>query len=162
MRRLSVLAAAACGLLLPAVPAPAQVPAKYKPTINKGLEWLAKSQNQRTGHWEGTNGQYPVAMTGLAGMALLAEGSTANQGKYSKNIRKARDFLMSQAQSSGLISNPSEMQSAARYMYGHGFSFLFLASVYGEEKDVDQRRKLEDILTRAAKFSRDAQTSRGG
>jgi hypothetical protein len=101
-------------------------------------------------------------MTGLAGMALLCEGSTANQGKYAKNIRKARDFLMTQAQASGLISNPAEMNSAARYMYGHGFALLFLSCVYGEEKDMDQRRKLEDILVRACKFTRDAQTSRGG
>src|SRR5262245_8695630 len=135
MRSPLVLAALTSGLFLCATPTPAQVPAKYKPTINKGLEWLARSQNQRSGHWEGTNGQYPVAMTGLAGMALLAEGSTANQGKYSKHIRRARDFLMSQSQTSGLISNPSEMNSAARYMYGHGFAFLFLSSVYGEEKD---------------------------
>jgi hypothetical protein len=162
MPRPLVLAALTSGLLLCAGPASAQVPAKYKPSINKGLDWLAKSQNPRSGHWEGTNGQYPVAMTGLAGMALLCEGSTASQGKYSRHIRKARDFLMSQSQTSGLISNPAEMNSAARYMYGHGFAFLFLASVYGEEKDADQRRKLEDILTRAAKFSRDAQTTRGG
>src|SRR5262245_19271356 len=114
MRRPLVLAAllsagVASGMLLCATPASAHVPARYKPTINKGLDWLAKSQNQRTGHWEGTNGQYPVAMTGLAGMALLAEGSTASQGKYAKHIRKARDFLMSQSQSSGLITNPAEM-----------------------------------------------------
>ena len=62
----------------------------------------------------------------------------------------------------GLISNPTEVNSAARYMYGHGFGLLFLASVYGEEKDVDKRKKLEDVLTRAAQFSRDAQTARGG
>jgi hypothetical protein len=157
-----LFALAALWLIFTARPATAQIPAKYKPTIKKGLDWLVKNQNQRSGEWEGTNGQYPVAMTGLAGMALLAEGSTANQGKYQKNIKKARDFLMAQSMANGLISNPAEVKSAARYMYGHGFAFLFLASVYGEERDVDVRRKLEDILTRAAQFSRDAQTTRGG
>src|SRR5207244_3580384 len=38
----------------------------------------------------------------------------------------------------------------------------FLSCIYGEEEDGDRRRKLEEILTRAAKFSRDAQTNRGG
>src|SRR5437764_4543693 len=162
MRRPLVLAVLTSGLLLCAGPASAQVPAKYKPTINKGLDWLARSQNQRSGHWEGTNGQYPVSMTGLAGMALLSEGSTARVGKYSKNIRRARDWLMAQAQANGLISNPREQGQGIRYMYGHGFGLLFLACVYGEEQDQDRRRKLEDILTRACQFTRDAQTSRGG
>lgn len=158
----SLFTLAGLSLFLVSSSVSAQIPAKYKPTIKKGLDYLVKSQNQRTGHWEGTNGQYPVAMTGLAGMALLCEGSTVNEGKYQKSIRKARDYLMSQSMANGLISNPAEVNAAARYMYGHGFAFLFLASVYGEEKDVDVRRKLEDILTRAAKFSRDAQTQRGG
>jgi hypothetical protein len=163
MRSPSLLGALACSLFVVFTSrAVAQVPAKYKPYIKKGLNYLATSQNQRTGHWEGTNGQYPVAMTGLAGMALLCEGSTVNQGKYSKNIRLARDWLMSQAQPNGLITNPRDAQAGARYMYGHGFALLFLASTYGEERDVEKRKKLEDILTRAAQFSRDAQTTRGG
>ncbi|MBI1913187.1 MAG: terpene cyclase/mutase family protein [Planctomycetes bacterium] len=163
MRTPSVFAALACALLsLNGPMVRAQIPAKYKPTIQKGLDWLARSQNPRTGHWEGTNGQYPVSMTGLAGMALLSEGSTTRAGKYSKNIRRARDWLMAQAQANGLISNPREQGQGVRYMYGHGFGLLFLSCVYGEEQDQDKRRKLEDILTRACQFTRDAQTSRGG
>ena len=68
MRTPSVFTALACALLALSGPAVrAQIPAKYKPTIQKGLDWLARHQNPRTGHWEGTNGQYPVSMTGLAG-----------------------------------------------------------------------------------------------
>ena len=47
-------------------------------------------------------------------------------------------------------------------MYGHGFALLFLSCVYGEEEDNDRRKKLEDVLTRAVVFSRNAQTKRGG
>jgi hypothetical protein len=150
------------GVLGLATEASAQIPAKYKPAIKKGLEYLASAQNKRTGNWEGTNNQYPVAMTGLAGMALLCEGSTVQQGKYAKNIARARDWLISQAQPNGLITNPRDRDAGARYMYGHGFALLFLASAYGEERDVDKRRKMEDVLTRAAQFTRDAQTNRGG
>jgi hypothetical protein len=39
---------------------------------------------------------------------------------------------------------------------------VFLSCIYGEEEEGDRRKKLEDILVRAAKFSRDAQTNRGG
>src|SRR5207244_2675109 len=42
------------------------------------------------------------------------------------------------------------------------FPLPFLSSIYGEEEEGDRRRKLEEILTKAAKFSRDAQTNRGG
>jgi hypothetical protein len=35
---------------------------------------------------------------------------------------------------------------------------MFLSCVYGEEEEGDRRKKLEDILTRAAQFSHDAQT----
>jgi len=163
MRTPSVFVALASGLLALNGPAVrAQVPARYKPTIQKGLDWLARHQT-RAGYWEGSNGYYPVSMTGLAGMALLSEGSTARAGKYAKNLRLARDWLMAQAQpETGLISNPREQGQGVRYMYGHGFALLFLSCVYGEERDSDKRRKLEDILTRACKFTRDAQTSRGG
>ena len=78
------------------------------------------------------------------------------------NIKRAVDYLMSKAQPNGMIGSPNTPGEAGRYMYGHGFALMFLSCVYGEEKDADQRRKLEGVLVRAAKFTRDAQTSRGG
>jgi len=47
-------------------------------------------------------------------------------------------------------------------MYGHGFATLFLASVYGDETDMKKRARLKDILTRAVKYTINAQSSRGG
>src|SRR4029077_6183577 len=38
----------------------------------------------------------------------------------------------------------------------------FLASIHGEEADSGQRAKLEDVLTRAVRFTCQAQSSRGG
>ena len=63
--------AGACSLaLLLGVPAPAEdLPPRYQAVARKGLEYLV-SQQHRDGHWE-SNGQYPVAMTGLSGLALL-------------------------------------------------------------------------------------------
>ncbi len=165
MRSGTLLGALACVSLLLVVPsarADAGVPAKYRPTVKKALDWMASQQDRRDGHWEAPGGQYPVTMTALGGMALLGEGSTVREGKYAKNIRLARDWLMSRAQPNGMIGNPSIPGEAGRYMYGHGFGLLFLSSVYGEEQDNDKRKKLEEILVRAAQFTRDAQTSRGG
>ena len=116
--------------------------------INKGLEWLA-SQQTRTGRWNGPNGRYPAAMTGMAGIALSCEGSTATQGKYSSNIRRAIDYLTAQSQPNGLIGS----QLDDRYIYGHGFAMLFLSQALGEEEDADRRATLIDVLTRAVVFS---------
>jgi hypothetical protein len=93
-------------------------------------------------------------------MCLLMEGSTIREGKYKDNIRRAVEWLMARSMPNGMIGNPNIPGEAGRYMYGHGYAMLFLASVYGEEEDGDRRKKLEDILVRAAKFSRDAQTKR--
>ena len=127
-------------------------------TVARGLEWLAKRQS-RLGRWTANNGRYPTAMTALAGVALLSEGSTTTQGKYAENVRRAVDYLLSKSQSNGLIGDP---RNDDRYTYGHGFSMLFLSQVLGEEEDVDRREELVDALTRAAVFTGRAQTDPGG
>jgi hypothetical protein len=101
-------------------------------------------------------------MTGLSGMALLMQGSTMKEGKYSDRIRKAVDWLTARSMANGMLGNPNIPGEAGRYMYGHGFALLFLSCVYGEEDEGDRRRKLEDVLTRAVVFSGRAQTTRGG
>src|SRR5436305_4314600 len=138
-----------------------EVPAKVRESIDRGLKWFADSQN-RDGHWEANGGQYPTSMTALAAMTMLMEGSTLREGKYSDNLRRAVDWLMDRAQPNGLIGNPNNQTESARYMYGHGFSLLFLSCVYGEEEDGDRRKKLERILTKAVEFTGKAQTNRGG
>ena len=51
--------------------------------IQRGLQWLARNQ-ANDGSWRnaGGYGTYPAAMTGLAGMAMIASGSTPTRGKY--------------------------------------------------------------------------------
>ncbi len=142
-------------------PETVKVLAKYQANIDKGLHWLAKQQF-RDGHWEAQSGQYPVAMTALAGMALLAEGSTPHQGKYAKEIDNAAEYLLSRVQKNGLIGNPADVREQQRYMYGHGFSTMFLAQVYGEENDERRRKELEKVLTKAVEFTGRAQTKYGG
>jgi hypothetical protein len=138
-----------------------EVDPQVRKAIDKGLEWLAKTQH-RDGHWEGSGGQYAPAMTALAGMALLMEGSTMREGKYAVNICRAADWFMERSQRNGLLVNPSNQAEQGRYMYGHGFGLLFLASVYGEEEAEDRRKRLDEVLTRAVQFTGKAQTSRGG
>lgn len=137
------------------------LPPRYRDVAHKGLEYLVRQQH-RDGHWESNGGQFVSAMTALAGVTLLMEGSTIRDGKYATNIRKAVDWLMERCQRNGLIGEPNAGNQGLGYMYGHGYSLLFLSQLYGEEEDADRRRKLEGILTRAVEFCGRAQTSRGG
>ena len=164
MRTISLAGTLIAGLTLLTLPGGAradEIPVEYRPTVQKGLEYLAKNQH-KDGHWEAFGGQDPITMTGVCGMALLMEGSTMREGKYKDNIRHACDYLMSKAQPNGMIGSPNTPGESGRYMYGHGFATLFLASVYGEEEEGERRKRLEEILTKAAKFSHEAQTDLGG
>jgi hypothetical protein len=129
--------------------------------VERGLEHLKKLQAQ-DGHWESPGGQYPTSITGVAGMAMLMEGSTLREGKYSDQIQKAVNWYLAPArqQPNGLLGAVQNATESSRYMYGHGFGTMFLASVYGEEEDNEQRKKLEAVLTKAVEFTCKAQTSK--
>ena len=129
---------------------------KWKASIKRGLDWVAKQQS-RSGGWPDKS--YPVAITALAGTALISSGSTTTQGPYAKQIRLAVDYLLSKARTNGLFGDPKRDN---RYTYGHGFSMLFLSQVLGEEEDVDRRTELIDALKKAVSFSVSAQTKAGG
>lgn len=156
----TIVVSLVCGIVLAAQPAFAAVKRKdpkAEQAIDKALDYLARTQ-RRQGYWEANASQYRVAMTALAGTALLCEGSTTTKGKYAKNIRSAVTYLVQVARPNGLIGYENDYH----YTYGHGFSMMFLSQVYGEEEDAERRADLKRVLTNAVKFSADAQTSRGG
>ncbi len=124
--------------------------------VTQGLDWLA-SQQHKLGHWT-AQGRYPSAMTSLAGLAFLCEGSTTTQGKYAAQIRRAVDFLTRRSRANGLIGDKDD----ERYTYGHGFAMLFLSQVLGEEEDLQRREELIRVLTKAVEFTGRAQTRAGG
>jgi hypothetical protein len=129
---------------------------KWETAIERGLKWVASEQSS-LGHW--TAGNYPTAMTALAGTALICSGSTTTQGPYARHIRRAVDYLTTKSRQNGLIGDPN---TDNRYTYGHGFSMLFLSQILGEEEDAERREELIDILNRAVDFSGKAQTPSGG
>ena len=130
---------------------------RARKVVEQGLDWLAYNQH-KLGHWT-AQGRYPTAMTALAGLAMLSEGSTVTQGKYSENLRRAVDYVVRQSRPNGLIGDPVRDD---RYTYGHGFCMLFLWQVLGDEEDQDRRAELIDVLTRAVAFTGQAQTEAGG
>ena len=160
--------AAALGVALAVAPAPAADEKKpvvdqkrVDESVEKGLEYLRKQQSP-DGSWSAQGGMYPTTMTGVAGIALLMEGSTCREGKYAECISKAVEWFLKRSQPNGLLGTPSNPSEASRYTYGHGYGMLFLACVYGEEDDPTQRKKLETLLKKAVEFSCKAVTKHGG
>lgn len=141
-------------------PLPEMITPEAQEAIDRGLEYLARTQS-RDGAWrhEGYWGRYPVAMTALAGLALLANGNTATEGKYAPQVSRAVSYILSSARPDGLISR---LEEENRSMYGHGFSTLFLAELYGMEGDPDRRERIHRVLQGAVGLIARSQSVRGG
>jgi hypothetical protein len=144
---------------LPA-PLPPLMNTETQTAIDRGLEYLARTQS-RDGAWRhgGQWGEYPVAMTSLAGLALLANGNTTTEGKYAPSVSRAANFLLASARPDGLIAHTEE---AGRPMHGHGFAMLFLAQLYGMEGDTGKQKQIAEVLQRAIDLTARSQSSLGG
>jgi hypothetical protein len=127
--------------------------------IARGLAYLALRQNPEgpyRGSWEG--GEYRLAVTSLAGLALLASGSTPAAGPYAENVRSAIDFVLRCRKRSGLFIFGSD----SRPMYGHGFATLFLAEAYGMGVDRSRETEIRDALRAAVSATSKCQSKDGG
>ena len=138
---------------------PPDLKARVQAGVAKGLEWLKRTQIA-DGHWSVGSNQYPVAMTAMAGMCFLMEGSTLKEGKYSSELQKAVNWFLARQQPNGLIADLRDPREADRYMYGQGFATLFLSCLYGEAEDREQQDKLERCLKKAVEFIGKAQITR--
>lgn len=139
---------------------PVGIDQKTHDAIVRGLAYLARNQD-RSGSWSnrGRYGSYPVAMTGLAGLALLMDGNTTTQGRYAPHVDRATRYLMQSIRPNGMIARA---QQESRPMYGHGFAMLFLGQLYGMTEDAGRAEAIHDVLSRAVKLTGRAQTKAGG
>jgi hypothetical protein len=135
-------------------------PATLK-AVRAGLDYLDKAQGS-DGSWTNDEGgrSYPVAVTGLAGTALLANGNSPTRGRYAPKVEKATEYLLSCSTPSGLITGPS--QDNGQPMHGHGFALMFLACVYGTETKPALRDKTKIAIDKAVKLTAEGQSGDGG
>jgi Prenyltransferase and squalene oxidase repeat len=123
--------------------------------ISDGLEWLDKHQaadgSFGAGAYRGN-----IAVTSLAGLAMMASGSSPGRGPHGKAIDRALNYVMEHTEASGFI-NVSEPGTHGP-MYSHGFGALFLAEAYGMTHRPEIREKLE----RAVRVILDSQNEEGG
>jgi uncharacterized protein YfaS (alpha-2-macroglobulin family) len=151
------------GLLLPLVmliagqttTAANSQPAEVDVAVQAGLAWLADQQAEDGAFGRTTPYGADTAVTALACLALVADGNLPTRGRYARTVQRGLDYVLSQADESGLIAEPG----AAVPMYGHGYATLFLAEVFGE---TDQPQRVEQALRRAVRLIAATQNDEGG
>lgn len=112
-------------------------------SVRQGLDWLAKQQAPDGSFGSGTY-RGNLAVTSLAGLAFMANGSSPGRGPYGVQIERALGYIMENAQPGGFIVVRGE--STHGPMYSHGFATLFLAEAYGMTKRADIREKVEKAV----------------
>ncbi len=97
------------------------IPAQAELIYEKGLKFLASTQNEK-GAWNDSTGSEP-GVVGLCVAAFLAHGEDPVNGPYSRHIRNGIDYILSQQNSkNGYIGSS---------MYNHAFATKALAESYG-------------------------------
>ena len=137
------------------VASPAVMLAPARPSVEKGLKFLATRQ-QEDGAFSASGYGRNAAVVALAGMAWLSGGSTPERGPFGTEVGRVADYLLDHADESGFISVEGAMSHGP--MYEHGFATLFLAEVYG----MSPRDDLRDKLTRAIDLIVRTQNAEGG
>ncbi|MBI1830504.1 MAG: terpene cyclase/mutase family protein [Planctomycetes bacterium] len=124
--------------------------------IASGLAWLAKQQNGDGSYGSGAY-RGNIAVTSLAGLAFMSNGSSPGRGPYGAQIDKVLLYVMDNTSpSSGFISVASSATHGP--MYSHGFGALFFAEAYGMTHRADLREKLE----KAVRLIIETQNGEGG
>jgi hypothetical protein len=123
-------------------------------SIERGLKWLASQQHDDGGFGAGP-ARGNVAVCGLAGMAMMAQGSTPGQGAYGGQVNRCVDYILANSQPSGFITGPDVSHGP---MYGHGFATLFLAECCGMSPQPELREK----LSKAVQIIVNSQNKEGG
>lgn len=130
-----------------------------KESVKKGLKRLAELQDANGAFTRAGGHNVGIATSSLAGMALLASGSTPEKGPYSTNIRKCIDWLLStQDRNTGYFTGE---QDGSR-IHGHGYATLFLAQCYGALEDGNQKDRIKKALEAAVERISKGQTKFGG
>jgi hypothetical protein len=97
------------------------IPAQAELVYTKGLQFLARTQNEK-GAWNDSVGS-EAGVVGLCVASFLAHGEDPANGPYAKNIRAGIEFILSQQnEKNGYIGSS---------MYNHAFATKALAESYG-------------------------------
>lgn len=143
---------------------------RTRQAIDEGAAWLA-GQQLRGGNWPSQPQHYQMAITSLAGLALLAHGDTPSRGRYADNVRRAVEWVVASQQTTteagksyeGLFfEQPIDAAADHRPMHGHGFALLFLGEAYGEIEDPELKRRCRVAIERGVRLTERGVSREGG
>ena len=126
-----------------------EITPQSRQAVDRGLEWLATRQQA-----DGGFGGGGTAFTAIAAIAFMSSGSLPNRGPYGENVARAVQYVIDNAQPSGLLCQ----QNAGGLMYHHGFATLLLGEVYGMTGD----ENVKEPLQRAVRLIQKSQHPLGG
>lgn len=118
-----------------------------------GFKYLLDRRLRPSGDFDG---EFPVAVNGLVGLAFLAGGYTERAGppEYTAALRRCTDALLQRQNDAGYF------EDGRSQMYGHGFATLYIAELYG--MGGDREKRLQDALRRAVRVIEQSQGRDGG
>src|SRR5205823_3472797 len=143
-------------------PTPDHITPQAQQAIDRGLQYLARSQVA-----DGSFGDRPqllgnVAITALAGLAFLAGGHSPDRGKFGPTVTRTSNDILSQESSGtpGFLYHP--VASTHGPMYSHGFGTLLLGEGYGLVDDDALSKRIRASLERAVQLLLACQSAEGG
>lgn len=128
--------------------------------VVKGIRNLAGQQLPDGSFGDGRYGKN-VAVTALAGIALMADGNLPGRGAHGEAVARALDYVLANCTESGLIAG----EATNGPMYGHGFATLFLGEVYGMTAgggDTALAARVHESLLKAVRLIEQTQNNEGG
>jgi hypothetical protein len=90
----------------------------------------------------------------LGALAFLSAGHMPDRGRYGDNVRRALDYIISNAKPSGLINISTEN----RDMYNHGLAMFVLTQAYGMIND----QRIARVVDKGIRLICDVQSEAGG
>lgn len=132
-----------------------EITPKMEERIKRGLEFLAKRQNE-DGSWSSSYGKN-VGEVSLALLAFMAMGNLPGEGEYGSTVAKGVNWIMAQSQPNGVIQYNGQKQQAP-VMYGHALATLMLSEAWGQTRRPD----VGQVLRKAVDLIIKVQGPRGG
>ncbi len=125
--------------------------------IRRGINFLVEQQNG-VGAFSSS---FPVAVTSLAGMALLGGGVEYGVGREGAALERAVDYLISpiRADENGYLKDRGETRSR---MHGHTYAILFLCQVVGQLPTPQREDQLRKVIRSGVDLILSCQTVKGG
>ncbi len=150
------------------LPQESSVEAAATEALERGLAFLVAQQaTQPDGSFPtgASDGYAPVAVTALAGLALMAGGSSPDRGPHGEAVADAVDYLLARVDGSrgsptlGYLAAESDLVSR---MHGHGYATLALAQAYAQSPRSRRGESLGAALEAAVRLIEDSQGAEGG